>query len=290
MTARTRRIGMVAGVLTLALLMAGCGGDRPVADPVAAPVGATTDPSAGGTPSVPPTAPLAEGLGTGPTGSASPTPSRTGAKPKPTKPKAPPKQVPKKDIPPPPAVRPAPPGCTGPKYVGEQASRAEAKAALTAAANVTYWPGSAPEIRVPLNLVKAVAWQESGWQSNIEACDGGVGLMQVMPGTAEQVNNRFGQSYDIREYRDNAKLGANYLAWLIKYLGDLSGLGYDVKVTDCVDHVDPCMLNAVISAYNMGPGTVLVERPDGTYDLRVSNIRYTDNVRTLMTECECLGF
>ncbi|MGW4464176.1 lytic transglycosylase domain-containing protein [Micromonospora sp. NPDC004704] len=288
MTGSTRRIGLAAGALSLALVLGGCGGDAPV-DRVAAPVGVTTDGSTG-EPSVPPSAPVAEGLGTGPTKSASPSPSRTTAKPKPTKPKAPPKPVAKKDVPPPPAVRPAPADCTGPKYVGEQASRAESKAALTAAANVTYWPTSAPEIRVPVDLVKAVAWQESGWQSNIEACDGGVGLMQVMPGTADQVNNRFGQSYRIGDYGDNAKLGANYLAWLIKYLGDLSGLGYGVSATDCVDHVDPCMLNAVISAYNMGPGTVLVQQSDGTYDLKVSNIRYTDNVRTLMTECECLGF
>ncbi|WP_326556910.1 transglycosylase SLT domain-containing protein [Micromonospora sp. NBC_01796] len=288
MTGSTRRIGLAAGALSLALVLAGCGGDAPV-DRVTAPVGVTVSGSTG-EPSAPPSAPVAEGLGTGPTRSASPSPSRTTAKPKPPKSKAPPKPVPKKDIPPPPAVQPAPPGCTGPKYVGTQASRADVKAALAEAANVTYWPTSAPEIKVPLNLLKAIAWQESGWQSNIQACDGGVGLMQVMPGTASQINNRFGQSYQIGQYQDNAKLGANYLAWLIKYLSERTGLGYDINATDCVDHVDPCMLNAVISAYNMGPERGLVLQPDGTYDLKITNPRYTDNVRTLMTECECLGF
>ncbi|RKR87049.1 transglycosylase-like protein with SLT domain [Micromonospora pisi] len=289
----TRRIGVAAGVLLLVAAATGCGGgDSGDVEAVGAPVGVTVDgsagPSAGEPTSAAPTGSTAEGLGAGP--SRTPTPSATTSKPKTSKPKAPPKQVPKADVPPPPAIQPAPASCTAPKYVGTQASRAEVKAALTTAAGVSYWPVSAPEIKVPVALVKAIAWQESGWQSNIEACDGGVGLMQVMPGTADQVNNRFDKSLDIRKYQDNATLGANYLAWLIRYLGDLSGLGYSIDPADCVDHVDPCLLNAVISSYNMGPGTVLVEKPDGTYDLKVSNIRYTDNVRTLMTECECLAF
>jgi hypothetical protein len=285
MSGWTHRIGLAAGALLLTTVMTGCGGNPPPADDLAAPVGVTADGSV-----APTAATLDEGLGRGPTKTPSPTPSKTTTKPKPPKPKAPPKPVARKDIPPPPAVQAAPAGCTGPKYVGVQESRVNVKEALTAAADTTYWPSSAPEIKVPLDLIKAIAWQESGWQSNIQACDGGVGLMQMMPGTATQINNRFGQSYQINQYQDNAKLGANYLAWLIKYLGDLSGLGYGVSAADCADHVDSCMLNAVISAYNMGPGSVLVQKSDGTYDLKVSNVRYTDNVRTLMTQCECLGF
>jgi soluble lytic murein transglycosylase-like protein len=281
-----RRVGLAAGTLLLATAAAGCAGDGPAADDLAASAGVTVEASAGSTTAAPTpaAAPVEQGLGRGPT----PTPSKT-TTPKP-KPKAPPKPVAARDIPPPLAPEPVSPDCTGPKYVGTQASRAAARDALVAAANTVYWPTSAPEIKVPVDLVKAVAWQESGWQSNIVACDGGIGLMQVMPGTAKQINDRFGESYGINDYRDNAKLGANYLAWLVKYLGDLSGLGYRIDSGDCVDHTDPCLLNAVISAYNMGPGTVLVEKPDGTYDLKVSNIRYVDNVRTLMTECECLGF
>jgi len=65
---------------------------------------------------------------------------------------------------------------------------ADVKAALTKAAGTPYWStvrnkpegysGDGSEITVPVNLMKAVAWQESGWQSTIIACDGGIGTMQ----------------------------------------------------------------------------------------------------------------
>ncbi|HTF07887.1 MAG TPA: lytic transglycosylase domain-containing protein, partial [Asanoa sp.] len=166
------------------------------------------------------------------------------------------------------------------------ASRADAKAALTDAAGRVYWPSSAPSLRVPLDLVKATAYQESGWQSNIIACDGGVGLMQVMADTATFVNQRFDKSYDINEYRDNAALGANYLAWLIKYFGDVYFEGdYSPDPADCADHRDLCLLNAVIAAYNFGPGAV-----DTDAGLVIPNPQYVDNVRSLMTNCVCLNW
>jgi hypothetical protein len=221
------------------------------------------------------------GLGAAP--KKSPSPKPTVRKTTPTK-KSPPRRSTGEKL------APAPPkpaaGCTKPRYEGTQASRADVKAALTDAAGRTYWPTSAPGLRVPLDLVKATAWQESGWQSNIIACDGGVGLMQVMTDTAAFVNQRFDQSYDIRAYRDNATLGANYLAWLIKYFGDVYFKGdYSVDAADCASHDDLCLLNAVIAAYNFGPGAV--DTDDG---LTIPNPRYVDNVRSLMTNCECLNF
>ena len=140
---------------------------------------------------------------------------------------------------------------------------------------------------MPVNLVKATAWQESGWQSNIIACDGGVGLMQVMPNTAAFVNRRFEKSYSIDDPADNATLGANYLAWLIKYFGDVYFEGdYTLDGSGaCADHTAPCLINAVIASYNFGFGAV--DTDDG---LVIPNPRYVENVRALMTECECLSF
>src|SRR2546430_1319176 len=86
------------------------------------------------------------------------------------------------------------------------------------------WPASAgrygnsrPQITVPARLVYAVAWQESGWQSTIMACDGGIGTMQVMPNTATWMNQRFGTSFDVHALSGNAFLGGQYLAWLVAY-------------------------------------------------------------------------
>jgi hypothetical protein len=271
-----RAYAAVVAALVTGVLLAGCGDEPPAftAAEVPAPAGTGAPPVAAD-----PDVDAQIGIGRGPTPSAKPTrkPTRR-ATPRPTR-----KATTETRLPPPPA-KPKP-GCT-PTYVGTRASRAQAKAALTDAAGRTYWPVSAPSIRVPLALVKATAWQESGWQSDIVACDGGVGLMQVMPATAEYVNWRFEQSYAIDDYRDNAVLGANYQAWLIKYFGDAYFDGdYAVDATGCADDADLCLLNVVIAAYNVGPGAV-----DTAAGLTIPNPRYVQNVRALMTECECLSF
>jgi soluble lytic murein transglycosylase-like protein len=270
-----RRVG--AAVTALALALGGCG--SPTRTPPGGPVFTTED-----EPTATPTTPAAP-VGVARLGDA-PKPSRS-ASPKPPSPsrKPKPKRKPSAEKLPPAPPAPAPSSCK-PTKRGNPASRAEVKAALTEAAGRTYWPTSAPALTVPVNLVKATAWQESGWQSDIVACDGGIGLMQVMPATADFVNQRFDQSYDVNAYRDNATLGANYLAWLVKYFGDVYfASDYTLDAADCADHRDACLLNAVISAYNVGPGAV--DTDDG---IVIPNARYVENVRALMTECECLSF
>ncbi|MFY1672062.1 lytic transglycosylase domain-containing protein [Plantactinospora sp. WMMB334] len=288
MTQRVRRAGLVLGAAALLLATAvACANGEPGGDGSTTTVAAGADPVDGAGPeqesgaTAEPEPPAVAGLGARPTPSA--TPSRTPVKKKPG-PRRTPKPPTETKLPPPPPKPPA--SCTKPRYEGTQASRAQVKEALTDAAGRIYWPNSAPSIRVPVDLVKATAWQESGWQSNIIACDGGVGLMQVMPDTADFVNQRFDKSYDIDAYRDNATLGANYLAWLIKYVGDaFFDSDYGVSADDCTSELNSCLLNAVISAYNFGPGAVVTD--DG---LKIPNPQYVRNVRALMTECECLAF
>lgn len=288
----TGRLGAagLAGLL-LAGTLVGCAdkGDSP-AD-LGAPVAITDAPTDGpldevtGEPT--PSASAVESMGVAPSRTASPRPTRkptrtTGAAPKPRAVAKPPSET---TVPPPPP-KPAPTSCK-PSYKGTQASRSAVKAALTDAAGRTYWPTSAPDITIPLDLVKATAWQESGWQSNIYACDGGVGLMQVMEGTAAWMNQRFEQSYDIDDYRDNAYLGANYLAWLTKYIGDMyfeSDFRLDAAL--CTAELNSCLLNAVIAAYNYGHAAVAQEGEP----LTIPNPSYVRNVRALMTECVCLTY
>ncbi|WP_030489084.1 lytic transglycosylase domain-containing protein [Micromonospora chokoriensis] len=187
----------------------------------------------------------------------------------------------------PPPVRKPPPPAVCPSYKGTQATRAQVKAALTDAAGRIYWPVSAPDIKIPLTLLKATAWQESGWQSNIYACDGGVGLLQVMPDTATWMNQRFEKSYQIDVYQDNAYLGATYLAWATKYIGDMYfEADYRLDPALCTSELNSCLLNAVIAAYNFGHGAVAQEGKP----LAIPNPSYVRNVRALMTECVCLGY
>ena len=191
--------------------------------------------------------------------------------------------------------KPAKPTPTGPvnnfqhadcfHYEGKAITKTSAKSALNAAAAKHYWPLSAPALAVPSDLVRAVAWNESGWQSNIVNCDGGRGLMQVMPDTEEMINNRFGQSLDAHDYRQNAVIGANYLAWLTKYFGDeFFKKSYNLSASKCKTHASPCLLNLVIAAYNSGFGTV-----DAAYqaDKSLPNPQYVDSVRSLMSSCYC---
>jgi soluble lytic murein transglycosylase-like protein len=163
-------------------------------------------------------------------------------------------------------------------------TKTKVKAALKAAAVRVYWRTEAPQLKLNYPLVKAVAWQESGWTSNIHNCDGGAGVMQVMPGTVDQINNRFGLAYDPAKYQDNVFVGANYLAWLTKWAGDAYfGGNYTLSAAKCKTHTSWCLLNVVISGYNAGQGGI--EEAAGAKQL--SNPEYVAAVRALMTRCEC---
>ncbi|MGW9195034.1 lytic transglycosylase domain-containing protein [Micromonospora chersina] len=289
-----RGVGRWATAAVAALLAAsvvtGCGTEEPTREvavevtgevPVEAPADGPADVPGDEPPAV-------AAMGTRPSAKPSPSPSSK-PKPKPTRtstaPLATPKPPTETQVPPPPP-KPAASGCQ-PSYRGAQATRSQVKSALSDAAARTYWPTSAPDIKIPLTLMKATAWQESGWQSNIVACDGGIGLMQVMPATADWMNQRFGQSYDIDTYQDNAYLGGTYLAWLTKYIGDMYfESDYRLDAALCTSELNSCLLNAVIAAYNYGHGAVAREGEP----LTIPNPQYVRNVRALMTECVCLSY
>ena len=174
------------------------------------------------------------------------------------------------------------PACA--KHSGTKVTKAQAKSALVTAAGKTYWPTSAPTLKLSSDLVKSIAWHESGWQSDIVNCDGGRGLMQVMPDTESMINRRFGQSFKSTDYRQNAIIGANYLAWLTKYFGDKFFKGkYDLSTGKCRTHSSMCLLNMVIAAYNSGFGPV-----EAAYAAEeLPNPEYVDSVRSLMSSCYC---
>jgi hypothetical protein len=175
-----------------------------------------------------------------------------------------------------------PPACAD--FEGKEVSKAKAKSALNAAATRTYWPGSAPSLKVPADLIRAVSWHESGWTSNIVNCDGGFGLMQVMPDTESFINQRFEKSYDYKDYKQNAVVGANYLAWLTKAFGDQYFKGnYSLSPSRCKSDSSLCLLNMVIAGYNMGRGSV----DEGYANKELVNPDYVSTVRHLMRDCYC---
>lgn len=80
-----------------------------------------------------------------------------------------------------------------------------------------YVAAYARHYNVPVEFVRAVVEQESGWQRCAVSPKGAVGLMQLMPGTAARLNVR--NRCDINQ---NVSGGVRYLAWLMnKFHGDL---------------------------------------------------------------------
>jgi hypothetical protein len=214
--------------------------------------------------------------------SLSPSPSPSRAKPKPS----PSRRAVTIPGPPPPAPLPSPvpSGIVCPYHYGTDAPLADVGAALESAAAHHFWTSSAVDLPVP--LIKAIAKQESGWQSTIVACDGGIGTMQIMPNTATWMNQRFGTNYDLKTLSGNTMIGSAYLQWLIKYFGDVYfNSDYHLGTDDCAldpnvpDYQEPCLLNAVIAAYNYGYGKV-----DTANGLVIPNPGYVRPVRALMLQ------
>jgi len=282
---RRKRVGMITFVTVAVLtLVVGVGavlwgftgaGKTDRTSAAAAASTASTDASPGGdatgAPTDSPSAPAP------PSPTRSPTPSPTKKAKAKVKTQPPPKDT--RVAPPPPAVKPSP-GCT-PSHWGTDAPKADVRKALDATAQRPYYQ-SKPQLVIPAKLLYAVAWQESGWQSTIKACDGGLGTMQMMPGTVDFLNKYvFGEGLDAKTLSGNTQLGGQYLAYLTKFFGDqLVPQTYDLQASDTT------LLNAVISAYNVGPGNVkLAQGWDG-----IPNQQYVNNVRALMDNCPCSAF
>ncbi|MFF3109480.1 transglycosylase SLT domain-containing protein [Kitasatospora sp. NPDC057904] len=247
--------------------------------------------------------------------SPSPGPTASGAKPGAAKPStgsaekapapaaAPVAAAPAPTAKPGPVAPPPPPAPEGPHAPPLQSSCKPSKpqpdeakdavgAALTAAAGqartLTLSSGGTDKLPpLPVNLVKAIAWQESGWQSGILACDGGIGTMQVMPNTVSWMNTKFGTVSDAKTLAGNVQLGTQLLDWLVAYFGD-SGFGgtYDLSPDPATGKTP--LLDLVISAYNAGAGNVhyntATDPATGATvgSLVIPNPGYVANVKALM--------
>ncbi|HLL68208.1 MAG TPA: lytic transglycosylase domain-containing protein [Micromonosporaceae bacterium] len=257
---------VMVGAGAAALLL---GGDDEDADPVAAAVPTATavvETTAPAPTTPPPATPPPV------TKPPAPKPSPTAAKPKVVASKNPAAVA--VSAPPAPRAQATLPGCVD-KNAGPQATYPEVRAALQTAAARTYWR-SVPTIKVPERLMHAVAFTESTWRSNVLACDGGIGLMQVMPQTVTMLNNRFGTTWEVNTLQGNAYLGGQYLAWSTRYLGDLYfGGNYDLS--------NEALLTSVIAAYNVGVGAVDPTKGEAG----IPNPTYVSRVKQYLQSCPC---
>lgn len=106
-------------------------------------------------------------------------------------------------------------------------------------------------------LLMAVAYRESGWQTDVVSSSGAVGVGQIMPKTGEWIaSDLIGEpGLDRWNADDNIRMSARYLSWLQGYMNDP---------------------DLAIAAYYQGPGAV---QAVGLYD---DTIEYVENVNDLV--------
>lgn len=107
---------------------------------------------------------------------------------------------------------------------------------------------------VPESLLLGVGEAESGCRSWVRSRKGALGLLQLMPATAAETARKEGMpSWDLEDPRDNARLGAAYLAGLLRRFRDphLALAAY---------HAGPSRVEAWMEAFPGGSGRQVVER------------------------------
>ena len=68
----------------------------------------------------------------------------------------------------------------------------------------------------------AVGWVESRWQADASGSSGEIGIMQIMPGTAQWIAQEMGlEEYDLSDPATNVAMGAWYLRALIAERGSV---------------------------------------------------------------------
>jgi soluble lytic murein transglycosylase-like protein len=105
---------------------------------------------------------------------------------------------------------------------------------------VPLFDEAAAQAGVPVDLLMSVAYQESRWRQDRVSPDGAIGVLQLLPGTASWIaTNLVGDpSLDPRRTRDNVRMGARFLRYLVDLMGG-----------DLV---------RALAAYNEGPNRVLL--------------------------------
>lgn len=76
----------------------------------------------------------------------------------------------------------------------------------------------ANEYKLDPALLKALAWQESGWKQEVVSAAGAIGVMQVLPETGEfTARNIVGHALDLNQLEQNVKAGVSFLAFLLRH-------------------------------------------------------------------------
>ncbi len=121
-----------------------------------------------------------------------------------------------------PGERPAPTAGASPSRSAMPASMAQLVARRDAVRRLIV--GEAQRQGVPASFALAVAWQESGWQQGVVSSAGAIGVMQLMPDTADWIAQAMlGRPVNARDVEDNVTAGVRLLKhYLDRYDGNRS--------------------------------------------------------------------
>ncbi len=141
---------------------------------------------------------------------------------------------------------------------------------------------AAQQNSMPFSLVESIGWQESGWQENVQACDGGVGVMQLQPETTQWLNQQYNTNYSPYDLTGNVTMGVTLLNWLYNYYIPFCNQGLPAGQTCDWNTVWPgatdgaTIRQIVESAYNEGVGTM------ASYGIQ--NWNYVNSVESLLAQ------
>ena len=125
-----------------------------------------------------------------------------------------------------PGATAAPAGTSQPAQAPGSGGRAQMSAAMATAVARRDGVGrllvaEAAAQGVPVALVLAVAWQESGWQQEVVSSTGAIGVMQLMPATAEWIGwAMLGGRVDPHDAASNIHAGVRLLKHNLDRYGD----------------------------------------------------------------------
>ena len=94
---------------------------------------------------------------------------------------------------------------------------------LVLAPRFDYW---AKLYGVPPDLLKGLAWYESGWQNQVVSRTGAVGIGQLEPFTSDFVANQLlkNPALDPKKVDDNIRMSARFLRFLLDHTGGAPAL------------------------------------------------------------------
>jgi len=94
---------------------------------------------------------------------------------------------------------------------------------LSLAPRFDHW---AKVYNVPPDLLKGLAWYESGWQNRVVSSTGAVGVGQLEPFTSDFVANGLlkNPGLDPKKVDDNIRMSARFLRFLLDHTGGAPGL------------------------------------------------------------------